>query len=302
MGQNTNIGAAWTYGIAGFALLSLGDSVVKSIAGEWPGTAVAALRFALGAGGLGVLLWAREGRAGFMAPQLMIQAARGAALAAASLLFFLAIFAMPLAEATALQFVNPMLTALLSAWLLGERISRAAWGAIALAFVGVLIVLRPNSGVLGLAALLPLGAALGMAALMILNRRSAGHVSPLAAQFFVAAFATPFLLVTALLGHASGAPALHVGWPETSVVLRCALVAVSASVAHGFIYLATMRASAAEIAPTVYVQIIAATLIGMVWFGDWPDAAAFAGTALIIVAGLWLWYTNRIGATAGWSK
>lgn len=295
----TDLRAAWGYGLAGFALLSVGDSVIKSMAGEWPGTAVAALRFALGALGLGALLFWREGAAGFRAPRLLLQMARGIALALASLFFFLAIFVMPLAEATAIQFVNPMITALLSLLLFGERIGRTAWGAIFLAFAGVMIVLRPNVAELGWAAALPLAAALGMAALMILNRRTQGDVSALAAQFFVAAFATPPLLLAALAGHASGLPALTIDAPGLSVVLRCAGVAASASLAHALIYLATTRASAAAIAPTVYVQIVAATIIGIGWFGDWPDAVAVAGTAIIIAAGLWLWYGSRAGGQEG---
>lgn len=299
MTQNLDIRAAWLLGLSGFALLSLGDSVVKSIAGEWPGTAAAALRFALGAAGLGVILWLREGRAGFAAPRLGLQAARGAALALASCMFFLAVYAMPLAEATAIQFISPMLTALLSAWLLHERIGARTWGAILLAFAGVLIVLRPNVAELGPAALLPLGAAAGMAALVLLNRRSGADVSPLAAQYFVAVFAAPFLLVAAVAGHVSGAKALVIGWPDAGVVARCALVAVTASTAHWLIYRATLHASAAAIAPAVYIQIVAATLIGIVWFGDWPDAVAIGGTALIIAAGLWLWYGGRAGGQKG---
>ena len=295
MTQKSDIRAAWALGLAGFGLLSIGDSVVKSLAGEWPGTAAAALRFLLGAAGLGAILWWREGGRGFAAPSPGLQAARGAALALASCMFFLAVYAMPLAEATAIQFVSPMLTALLSAWLLHERIGARTWGAILLAFAGVLIVLRPNVAALGQAALLPLGAAVGMAALVLLNRRSGGDVSPLAAQFFVAAFAAPFLLVAALAGHASGAAGLVIGWPSATVVARCAAVAVTASTAHWLIYRATLRASAAAIAPTVYVQIIVASLIGLLWFGDWPDAAAVGGTALIIAAGLWLWYGGRAG-------
>lgn len=279
--------------LAGFALLSLGDAVIKSMAGAWPGTAVAALRFAFGAFGLGALLAWREGRAGFAVPRLSLQFARGAALAFASLLFFLAIYAMPLAEATAIQFANPLLTALVSAWLMHERPARGAVAATLVGFVGVLIVLRPNVALLGWAALLPLGAALGMAFLMTFNRMAARDTSPLAAQFWVAAFATPCLIVAALIGHASGAAALHVDWPAASVVARCALVAVSATCAHALIYAATRRASSAAIAPAVYVQIIAATVIGIAWFGDWPDWVSVGGTAIIIAAGLWLWYQAR---------
>jgi drug/metabolite transporter (DMT)-like permease len=290
--------SAYLYGLAGFALLSLGDAVIKTMAGAWPGTAVAALRFGFGTAGLGALLLWREGPRAFVPPRWGVQILRGGALAAASLLFFLAVFVMPLAEATAIQFVNPMLTAFVSAWLLGERPARATVNATILAFVGVMIVLRPNVELLGLAALLPLAAGLGMAFLMTGNRMAAGDTSPLAAQFFVAAIAFVVLSVAALAGHVSGIAAWHIGWPPASVIARCALVAVSASGAHMLVYAATSRATAAAIAPTVYVQIIAATLIGLVWFGDWPDAAAVLGTAIIIGSGLWLWYRSA-GAGRG---
>lgn len=279
--------------LAGFALLSLGDGVMKSMAGAWPATAVGALRFALGAIGLGVLVAWREGAGGFRAPRWGLQLARGASLAFASLMFFLAIFAMPLAEATAIQFASPFLTALVSAWLMRERPPRTALIATLVAFAGVLIVLRPNVALLGAAALLPLGSAVGMAFLITFNRMAASDTSPLAAQFFVAAFATPFLLIAALAGHGSGMASLAIDWPPLSVAARCALVAVSASMAHGLVYAATRHASSASVAPAVYVQIIAATVLGILWFGDWPDATAMAGTAIIIGAGLWLWYRSR---------
>ena len=279
--------------LAGFALLSLGDAVVKTMAGAWPGTGVVALRFAMGAVGLGALLAWREGKAGFRAVRWGLQIARGASLAFASLMFFLAIFVMPLAEATAIQFASPLLTALVSAGLIHERPTRAALIATLVAFAGVLIVLRPNVALLGWAALLPLGSAVGMAFMMTFNRMAAKDSSPLAAQFFIAVFAVPFLLVAALVGHLSGLESFAIGLPPLSVVARCALVAVSASIAHGLVYAATRHASSASIAPAVYVQIIAATLLGVLWFGDWPDWAAIVGTAITIGAGLWLWYRSR---------
>ena len=82
--------------------------------------------------------------------------------------------AMPLADATAIQFTSPMITGILSALVLGERAPRAVWGATALAFAGVLVVLRPNVLALGATAFYPLGAAFGMACLMICNRKAAG--------------------------------------------------------------------------------------------------------------------------------
>jgi hypothetical protein len=65
------------YALCGFALLSLGDAIIKTIAGAWPGTAVAALRYAVGALGLGTLLFVKQGRQGFAIPMPKVQLLRG---------------------------------------------------------------------------------------------------------------------------------------------------------------------------------------------------------------------------------
>ncbi len=283
--------------ICGFCILSSGDAFIKTIAGEWPGTAVAGLRFSMGAAGLGVLLLWRQGRAGFAVPDMRVQVARGICLAVASLLFFLSIHIMPLAEATAISFASPAIIALLSALFLGERIGKWSWLAMLLASVGVIAVLRPNVALLGWAAAMPLAAAFAMASFFLLNRASANHISPLAAQFWAAAYAAPVSVVAAVLGQASGAEMLAFGAPDWSVVARCALVAVTASTAHYLVYLATTKASAAAIAPASYVQILVALGIGIVAFGDFPDLVGTLGTMCIVAAGLLLWFTAPKGAT-----
>ena len=75
------------YAVTGFAVLSCGDAVVKSMAGEWPPYAVAALRFAIGAIGLSVLLWRKEGVEAFRPQNWKLQLARGICLAFASACF-----------------------------------------------------------------------------------------------------------------------------------------------------------------------------------------------------------------------
>ena len=283
--------------IGGFCILSCGDAVIKTIAGEWPGTAVAGLRFSMGAFGLGVLLLWRQGRGGFAVPSMRVQAARGTCLAVASLLFFLSIHIMPLAEATAISFASPAIIALLSALFLGERINKWSWLALLLASGGVIAVLRPNVAVLGWAAAMPLAAAFAMAGFFLLNRASANHISPLAAQFWAAAYAAPVSIIAAVAGQGSGMDALAFGVPDWSVVARCALVAVTASTAHFLVYLATTKASAASIAPASYVQILVALAIGIILFGDWPDLVGAIGTLCIVAAGLLLWFTAPKGTT-----
>lgn len=284
-----SVPAALAIALAGFATLSIGDAVVKSMAGQWPGTGVSALRYSFGALGLAVVVAARHGRAGFVLPRPWLQAGRGAAVAMATLCFFMGVMAMPLASATAIQFTSPIITALLSPFVLSEKPPRAVWAATLLAFAGVLVVLRPNLLALGPVALYPLGAAFGMSWLMMFNRKAAGDAPILVMQFLLAAFAAPLLVLAAGLLHLSGAPHLVLPPPSAIVVAKCAAVAVFATTGHSLIYIAVLRANAATVAPMTYVQLLMAALLGWIFFGNRPDAATFLGAALIIAGGLWLW-------------
>jgi drug/metabolite transporter (DMT)-like permease len=284
------------YAVAGFATLSVGDAVVKSMAGAWPAFAVAALRFSLGAMGLALLLLRSEGPRAFIPSHPWLQVARGICLAIASVSFFSAIYLMPLAEAMAIAFLSPVLTQLLAGPVLGETVHRRVWIASAAAFAGVLIILRPNLTELGVAALLPLNSALFMALLMICNRASAGQGSALSMQVFMAAICAPILIVGAAAAKVIGIQTLDFGWPSPDVVLRCAIVAVTASTAHWLVYIGAARAGAAAIAPATYVQMLVAITLGWWWFGDRPDGVTLAGAALIVGSGLYLWHASARGA------
>lgn len=276
--------------VCGFALLSCGDAVIKSMAGMWSPVAVAALRFAMGAAGLSLLLLRSEGRAAFRPTHPWLQIARGVCLAGATLCFFSAIFVLPLAETMAMTFVAPIITAVLAGPLLGERVRPVVWLASAVALGGVLLVLRPNLAEVGAVALLPLGSACFFSLMVIANRASAGQGSALSMQVFIACVAAPVLAAAAAAGHLSGIEALEIGPLDWSVAARCAIVAATASTAHWIVYLGTMRAGAATIAPTTYVQMLVATLLGWLFFGDVPDAVTVLGAAIIIGAGLLLWW------------
>ncbi len=285
--------AALLIALCGFATLSVGDAVVKSIAGEWPGTGVAALRYTTGAIGLGLFVAIRFGRAGFVMPRPALQAGRGAAVALATLCFFMGVMAIPLADATAIQFTSPILTALLAPLVLRERSPAAVWLSTLLAFAGVLVVLRPNLAALGPAALWPLGAAFGMSWLMMLNRKAAGLAPVMVMQFLLSVVAAPILVAAAWLLHAHGGAPFQIGWPSAEVVAKCVFVAFSATLGHTLIFTAALRATAAAVAPMTYVQLIVAAGIGWAWFGEVPDGTSFLGAALIVAGGLWLWRAQR---------
>ena len=279
--------------LAGFALMSVGDSVVKSMAGAWPGTGVAALRYTFAAVGLGAVLWLRAGRAGFVMPRPGLQLGRAAAVGSSTICFFMGVQVLPLADATAIQFISPILTALLSPLVLREKTPGATWLAMLLAFAGVMVVLRPNVVELGIVAFWPLGAAVGMSWLMMLNRKAAGDAPVLVMQFLLAALAAPMLVAAAWGLDAVGGRPFQIAWPDWDVVAKCALVACTASLGHALIFAAVLRANAAAVAPMTYVQLLVAAGIGWAWFGDAPDAATYAGAALIIAGGLWLWRAQR---------
>lgn len=264
------------------------------MAGLWPGPAIAALRYVFGTLGLGAILFWREGWGGFRMEKVGWHAARGFGVAFSATTFFTAVQIMPIAEATAISFTSPMVTALLASVLIGEPMRRETWIASIVAFVGVLIVLRPNFLVIGPAAVLPLLAAMGMSLLIIGNRAVLGHGSALSMQVNVAIFATLFLILFTLIGHVSGIAILHVGTPPLSVMAKSAMIAVTGSSAHALIYMATSRAGAATVAPMTYFQLIMAGFYGWVLFHETPDATALLGAAIIIGAGLYLWRAGRV--------
>lgn len=277
--------------LSGFIVLSCGDALIKSLAGAWPGTAIAGLRYFLGVNLLAGLLYWKEGKAGFADLTRGVHLARGAVAGFMTVSFFLSIFLMPLATATSITFLSPMLTAFLSGVVLKEPMSRRTWIASLAAFAGVILVLRPNVEAFGLAALLPVCGAFGMATLFVLNRMAGQGSSMLQSQFTMAFWALPVIIVMAVLGHMFALPGLVVsGWPPPMVILICTIVAVTASCSHGLIYLATTRESAAVIAPAVYVQLLMALILGVLFFGDWPDWLSLAGSAVIVASGLWLYW------------
>lgn len=301
MQQSDRIGLL--YALAGFCLLSISDNVVKSMADEWTPTALASVRYVVGAVALSALLFARQGAAPFRAiPKPGVQLLRGMGLGISTVAFFASVWVMPLSDAVAITFVQPMITAILAVLFLGERLQLNKVLAIVVAFAGVLIVLRPNFAEIGFAALLPLVVATGMAVLMIGNRAARGAGSVLAAQAYGAIIAAAILVGVAFAGDRTGMPEIAFFWPEWHVLARTALVALFASTAHWLIFKGTERAGAATVAPMTYVQILVATTLAWIFFDEVPDLVALGGAALIIAAGLWLWQMGRKADAAAVAK
>jgi drug/metabolite transporter (DMT)-like permease len=286
--------AGLLYALAGFCTLSIGDAIIKGMAGEWPAPAMAATRYVTGTILLAVLLARSEGPAALRLPRDPLQWLRGVAISLSAVGMFLAVWLMPLAEATTIAFTQPMITAVLAALVLGERARPSTWLATLVAFAGVFLVLRPNFATAGWGVLFPLMGATGMAVTIIANRRVHGRASVLAMQYYMSVTAMLFLLAATTAGHFTGMENFRMHWPDWTVAARCVFIGLTATLAQWLIYMGTAKAGAGTVAPMTYGQLLMATVLGAAFFGDRPGLTALAGAAIIIGAGLFLWWRGRL--------
>lgn len=213
----------------------------------------------------------------------LAQLARGLSLVAISLLFVTGLRYIPLAEATAVIFLTPVLVTLASAWL-GEPIRRGHWVAVGLGLAGVLVIVRPGGALFTPAILFPLAAALCFTVYQILTRRLGGTDHAVTSNF-----------LTALIGSVTLGTVLPFQWQAPSLVdgLSIVLLGLLATVAHLLLTHAFRFASAATLAPFTYAQIAFAGLVSLVAFGHAPDATALLGMAIIASSGLYMAYLQR---------
>ena len=144
--------------------------------------------------------------------------------------------------------------------------------------------------------LLPLLGATGMAATIIANRAVSGRASILAMQYYMSITAMIFLLLATAAGHVSGVDNFAMHWPHWSVVARCAFIGLTATLAQWLIFMGTVKAGAGTVAPMTYGQLLMAVALGLTFFGERPDLTALAGAAVIVGAGLFLWWSGRARA------
>jgi drug/metabolite transporter (DMT)-like permease len=285
--------AGLLYALGGFCTLSIGDAIIKGMADAWPAPAMATTRYVAGTILLAVLLARREGVAALRLPRDPLQWLRGVAISISAVGMFLAVWIMPLAEATTIVFTQPIITAVLATVFLGERARPSTWLATLVAFAGVFLVLRPNFETAGWGVLLPVLSALGMAVTIIANRKVTGRASVLAMQYYMSVTAMLFLAVATGAAHASGLDGFRLHWPDWTVAARCVFIGFTATLAQWLIFMGTVRAGAGTVAPMTYGQLLMAVALGAVFFGDWPDLTALAGAAVIVGAGLFLWWNGR---------
>jgi drug/metabolite transporter (DMT)-like permease len=208
-------------------------------------------------------------------------------------LFFSAIRDMPIANALSIFFVAPFIITILGGTLLGEDVGPRRLIACAIGFGGALLVIQPSFEDLGLVALYPLGTAMCFAFYMIMTRAMARRIHPIALQSYTAGAACLIILPLLAVYEGSGSALLDPAMPHGLAVWTLLGVGVVSTISHLFISFALRLAPAATIAPLQYLEIVAATALGYWVFNDFPDAMTWAGIAIIVSSGLYVFMRER---------
>lgn len=263
--------------LAGLALFSILNGVVKAQAALFPLDQIIFFRNAFGVLSLMVLM-RLMGRRGVLATHRPLAQFWQAACFTAVLFFmFFAYRNMPLADATAIAFLQPLLVLLLSAPLLGEPVRPAQWLAVIIGFAGVLLMVQPSGEATRLGAA-SAGIATIFSALTLIQQRwlSRGE-DTLTIVFYTMAFSSMLML-----------PSLFWTWVHPTPLQLAGLVAMG--LASGFCQYLTTRAvffaPAASVAPIKYTGMLWALVIGYIWFGDVPTIPVLAGSGIVILATL----------------
>jgi drug/metabolite transporter (DMT)-like permease len=204
-------------------------------------------------------------------------------------LMFAAAAMIPLSDATAISFLNPVFGMVLAIPFLGETVGKWRWLAAAIAFAGAMILIRPGSDAMQPGALLALGAALLLGFELIFIKRLSGRERPL-----------QILFINNSLGLVIASLAVIPVWQMPSPAQWAALVGIGLAMAcaQACFVNAMMRADASFVTPFSYLTLVFATLYDRVIFGVTPTALSIAGAAIIIAGAALLAWREQVNRRA----
>ena len=213
-----------------------------------------------------------------------LQFYRAASLFAATSFMYVAITLMPLGDASSIQFLAPVVVTIISGLFLGEHVGPRRMIAVGIAFIGVMFVARPGTGLLGWTALLPLATAILLGIYMVLTRVIRTKDSPAATTFYSTALGA--LALSLILPFYWHTPTLN----EWGLMV---LMGAAGAAGHFLLVRAFHSAEASMLAPFTYAQVVGAIMWGFLVFGDVPSIWSAIGATLIIGSGIYVWYRER---------
>ncbi|QRM32168.1 DMT family transporter [Microvirga sp. VF16] len=270
--------------LAAMAVFSCSDAASKLMTETMSAVEVAWLRYCVfSILMLGMVAFAHR-RHVLRSKRPSLQVLRGLGLLGSSVFFIVGLAYMPMAEATAISFVSPMIVTALSIPILGEVVGWRRWSAVGIGLLGVLIVVQPGAGAFDPAAIFPLLSALSWAIAMVVTRKMSNSDSPLVSLLYAALVG--LLVTSVLVPFTWEAP----GWYEISLGF---VTGGAFTVAQWLVVLAFQQARASVLAPLSYSQLVWSGLFGYVIFSNVPDGWTLFGTAIIMGSGLYTAHRER---------
>jgi S-adenosylmethionine uptake transporter len=263
-------------------LLTLMDALIKSLTPRYPTPEIAFLRYGFGL--IGALLYAAWARPGWPTREAALHnGLRACLIVVIATSFFFALGRLPLADAIALSFISPVLTALMGALLLGERLDWRIAGALAAGFAGMVLIVGGGIGAGGYTSDALIGAAavlmsaIGYALNIIMLRHRATR-DPLA-QIVLIQNLGPALIL-AVPGILLWTP------PLAGDIAIFGLIGTIGVTAHTMLAHAFARVEAARLAPVQYVTLVWGVLFGFLFFAEVPTVVTYLGAGLIVLGTL----------------
>jgi drug/metabolite transporter (DMT)-like permease len=269
--------------LAGIGLFALNDALGKWLLTTYSVGQLLLIRSLVALPLLAPFIW-REGPTAFTAaPRPLLQVARAVLSTLEVAMFFWAVSYLPLADTVTFYLAGPIYVTALSVVLLGERVGWRRWTAVLVGFGGVLLALRPSAATVTLPALIALTGSMAFAFLMIVTRslRATSNTvlvtSQIVGTLILGGLWAPFVWVTPTLGD----------------LLLLSAFGVVSIVALACVNYSLKLAPASVVAPYQYTLIVWAIVLGYLVFGDVPDVFTLAGAAIIVAAGLFIFWRER---------
>jgi len=215
---------------------------------------------------------------------LKLQLFRSLLLLGTTLAFFTGLRFVELADASAIMLASPIVVTALSMPILKEHVGIRRWVSVIIGCIGALVIIRPGTGMMQMASLFPLAAAMFFGMYQISTRFLSHSESILTT-----------LLYTAVIGAIVMTVAVPFFWqtPTTFDWMVMVLLAVFGGLGHFTMIKALTIAPAATIVPFTYSNLIWATLFGFIFFNDLPDQLTIIGASIIVSSGLYIFHREH---------
>ncbi len=230
------------------------------------------------------MLGATRGTSFLKTTHPVLQILRGACLLSATSLMYAALTYVPLADATSVLFFAPILVTVFSVVFLKERIGIHRIAAVVAGFLGMLVVLRPGIDAIDPALLLAVIAAVFNAGYLMLTRRLAGRDDAASTMFNTTAPGAVLLTFLVI-------PVWETPSPSTLAFMIA--IGCTGSIGHSLLVRGFSFAPASLLSPFLYIQVLAASILTVVIFGDPLRWTTALGAAILVASGLYIWWREN---------